>query len=133
MELPWSGVDCNTVMEPRGGCCTPATWGCATSETLRSESGWPAPRETGLCFTFALVSALCRETGDRDALEREMRPAGHCVGGSLGLLSLLLCLGKIQTMRSVDLTTSSSSVSCSDSPLGFPFKSAEEGRGWQML
>lgn len=68
MELPWSGVDCNTVTEPRGGCCTPATWGCATSETLRSESGWPAPRETGLCFTFALVSALCRETRGQGCL-----------------------------------------------------------------
>lgn len=58
MELPWSGVDCSTVKEPREECCRLATSGCVTSETPRSESGRPAPQETGHCFTFVSVSAL---------------------------------------------------------------------------
>lgn len=83
MELPWFAVDCSTAKERRGERSALPTSACATSETPRPGSGRPAPRGTGLCFTFVSVSAALqkRERANLGRLATH-RPASPRRGGA---------------------------------------------------
>lgn len=78
MELPWFGVDCSTVKERRGEPSALPTSGCATSEKPRPGSGWPAPRGTGLCFTFVSVSAALLRASPTAGYTLEKGPPAKC-------------------------------------------------------
>lgn len=125
MELPWFGVDCSTVKAPRGERSAPRTSACATSEKPPPGSGRPAPRGTGLCFTFVSVSAamLRAETPAQGRVEGSRAPRLRPgVGQAQGAPALLLGHGAPGPERPSGLFDFSTQAEC---PHPQPWASAE--------